>query len=72
MREVNVSINEREQRFEVNLDGQFAVIEYVLKPDQNQIIFTHTEVPPEFMGHGIAAKLAKYALEFARTNKENS
>lgn len=32
------------------------------------ITFTHTEVPPEARGHGIADALARAALEFARAS----
>jgi uncharacterized protein len=30
------------------------------------IAYTHTEVPTSLEGHGVAAKLAKHALDFAR------
>jgi len=51
-------------RFEATLDGQTAVAEYRLEPDT--ITFTHTWVPPEFRGRGIAEKLVLAGFEFAR------
>jgi uncharacterized protein len=56
--------NAAEGRFEVEVEGALAVVEYQLRP--GAIIFTHTEVPPELEGRGIAARMAKTALEHAR------
>ena len=51
-------------RFEVQLDHQVAVLEYQIAG--KNIIYTHTEVPPEYEGRGIAATMARFAMEFAR------
>ncbi|NEP83939.1 MAG: N-acetyltransferase, partial [Okeania sp. SIO3B3] len=52
-------------RYEVQLDdGQFALIDYKLRGDL--IIMTHTEVPLEYEGRGIASNLVKFALDDAR------
>ena len=59
--------NEAEQRYEVKIGDQLAVLEYKRKGDQ--IIYLHTGVPPALEGHGIANKLAHVALEDARTLK---
>lgn len=56
--------NQPAQRFEVSVDGMLSVAEY--RRDGNRIIFTHTGVPPALRGHGIAAKLVRAALEYAR------
>ncbi len=61
---VNVVNNEHEQRYEVDIHGQLAVLEY--KRRGKHIIYTHTGVPPALEGHGIASKLAHTALEDAR------
>lgn len=58
--------NADKQRFEANLDGGLAVLEY--RRRNHQIIYTHTEVPPASGGHGIASSLAKVALDYARDN----
>lgn len=41
-----------------------AVAEYRL--EGNRMIFTHTFVPPEMRGQGVAAKLIHAGLEYAR------
>ena len=64
---VTVDNNEDRQRFEANVSGQTAVLEYKLS--SNSIAFVHTEVPPELEGQGIGSQLAKTALEYARENK---
>lgn len=61
---VEVRDNQAEQRYELEIDGHVAVIEYELGP--HRILFLHTEVPKELEGHGIAAKMARFALEDAR------
>ncbi|MGH2517128.1 MAG: GNAT family N-acetyltransferase [Ktedonobacterales bacterium] len=59
-----VKNNEAEQRYELEIDGYLAVIEYERGPER--MLFLHTEVPPELEGHGVAGKLARFALEDAR------
>lgn len=56
--------NEAEQRYELEIDGHLAVIEYELGPQR--ILFLHTEVPKELEGHGVAGKMARFALDDAR------
>lgn len=58
--------NEEARRFELNIGGQIALLTYRRFPDR--IVFDHTEVPKPFEGHGIASKLARSALDFARLN----
>ena len=57
--------NELMHRFELNIDGKIAFLEY-----QHQgaeiLAFTHTFVPPELRGRNLAAILTKHALEDAR------
>lgn len=53
------------QRYEASLDGELAgVLEYVVKRDR--IALVHTEVAPAFEGRGVAAALARFALDDAR------
>lgn len=63
---MDVRHNEAESRFEVKVDGALAVAEYEVR--EGEIIFTHTEVPQEIGGRGIAQQLVKTALEHAREN----
>jgi uncharacterized protein len=60
---IDVKHNPEAHRFEVQLGDQIAKVEYMLSG--NNIIFTHTEVPPEFEGQGIANQMAKVALDYA-------
>jgi predicted GNAT family acetyltransferase len=55
--------NESQQRFEMALGGQIAFAAYRI--EGNQMIFTHTEVPPPFRGRGIARKLVLAGLKVA-------
>ena len=64
--EVTIIHNEEAHRFETQVDGLRAFLEYRRYPDR--IVFTHTEVPPPLEGKGLAAKLAHMALDFARAN----
>jgi len=58
--------NEHAHRFEMEIDGLPAVLTYRRFPDR--IHFIHTEVPAALEGKGLAAKLARAALDFARAN----
>lgn len=51
-------------RFVSELDGHEAYVEYV--PGSGQIVLTHTIVPPEIGGRGIAGALVLATLEYAR------
>ena len=51
-------------RFEIERDGHIAYLEYNLAGKVLQLI--HSEVPQALRGHGLAAELAKAALEWAR------
>lgn len=60
-----VKNNEEQHRYEVQLDNQVAELTY--ERHGNRLLLMHTTVPPALEGHGIAGKLAKFALEDART-----
>jgi len=57
--------NEAESRFETVIDGTIAFTEYELE-DSNRIVFTHTIVPEELSGRGVAGTIVKRALDHAR------
>lgn len=57
--------NPAAHRYEIEVNGQLAVAEYALEGDR--MIFTHTFVPPELRGRGLAEKLVRRALDDART-----
>ena len=56
--------NTAQKRFEIQLGDQIAMVKYIL--GSGEIIFTHTEVPEAFEGQGIASKMAKVAVEYAK------
>lgn len=58
--------NEAEEQFEIEVDGQVALLAYFL--DGSTIHYPHTEVPKALERHGLAAKLARHALDYARAN----
>jgi predicted GNAT family acetyltransferase len=67
MSDSNIAVvdNPAENRFEALVDGKLAIAEYVRR-GSDMIIFTHTFVPPEIEGRGIANALARFALAQAR------
>ncbi len=65
--DIPVTHNEAEQRFETQVYGELAVCEYQLEGDR--MVFTHTYVPPELRGRGVAQKLVRVALDYARDQK---
>ncbi len=62
--EPNVRHNAATGRYEIEIDGHLSVAEYEL--DGPRMIFTHTLVPPELRGRGIAEQLVRAALDDAR------
>lgn len=66
MAEVNVEVvqNHEENRFEINLQGKTALLEYMER--KNTIVFPHTEVPKELEGQGLGKQLAETALGWAK------
>ena len=53
------------ERYEAGLDGVLVgILQYVIK--RGRIALVHTEVFPGFEGRGIAAGLARFALDDAR------
>ncbi len=64
---VTVVHNPAASRYEATVDGHLAVAEYTLDGDGTRQTFTHTFVPGELRGRGIAELLVRTALEDART-----
>jgi len=61
---ITVTHNEAEHRYEATVDGLLSVCEYEVVDDK--MVFTHTLVPPELRGRGIAEQLVRPALADAR------
>ncbi len=60
----SITHNKDSHRFETEVPGGLAVLEYRLKP--GLMLFTHTAVPEKSQGSGVAASLAEAAFEYAR------
>jgi predicted GNAT family acetyltransferase len=59
-----VTNNQAESRYELAAEGSTAIAAYRLSG--KRIVFTHTEVPTELEGRGIASALIRGALDDAR------
>jgi hypothetical protein len=57
--------NRELSRFEAEIDGLVAVVEYNRIP--GKIVVSHTEVPPKLEGRGIASAMYRTLLSAART-----
>jgi uncharacterized protein len=60
----DVSDNTAKSRYELNVDGHIAFVDYRLRPDRIQLV--HTEVPPELGGRGVGSRLARGTLDAVR------
>ena len=65
--DIMVRHNAAENRFEAEVERRLSVADYQLRG--TDMIMTHTFVPPELRGRGIAEKLVRVALEYARTER---
>ncbi|MEP6507789.1 MAG: GNAT family N-acetyltransferase [Gemmatimonadales bacterium] len=64
--EATVRRNDAANRFEIEVDGELAVSNYLMRG--NTIYFMHTEVPPSLEGKGIGNTLALASLDYARAH----
>jgi predicted GNAT family acetyltransferase len=55
------------QRFELEVDGYTAFIEY--KASGKQMILIHTEVPSELEGKGVGTAIVEKTLEYIENNQ---
>ena len=61
---------QQQQRFVFSTESHEAVLEYKML-DDNRIDFVHTFVPPECRGQGVAEKLVRSGLRWARQQQYN-
>lgn len=61
---VEVRNNAAESRFEAVVDGHLSVVDYIRQG--GTLVLPHTFVPPALRGRGIAEKLVRAALDYAR------
>jgi predicted GNAT family acetyltransferase len=64
--ELPIVHNPEHRRFESGSGDRMSVLTYSLRP--GSIAFLHAEVPPPLEGRGIAARITKTALDYARQN----
>ncbi|RZJ33458.1 MAG: N-acetyltransferase [Flavobacterium sp.] len=65
MTEDSFSLNETKNRFELEVDGHIAFVEYIINKE-NTIYLTHTEVPKALEGKGIGTKIVEKTLEYVK------
>jgi predicted GNAT family acetyltransferase len=63
--DVDVVNNLAKQRFDADVDGFVALVEYNLH--DRILTLVHTEVPPELGGRGLGGTIVKAALEYAKS-----
>jgi len=61
----DIKHNEQTSQYETTIEGRLAYVAYD-REDPDCIVFTHTIVPDELSGRGIAGDLVKHALGEAR------
>ena len=64
LEELEIINNETERRFEVSINGLLSKLDYI--QDKDTFVITHVGVHPELRGHGVAGKLTRVGLEFAK------
>ena len=59
--------NEEKRRFELDVDGHTAFIEYLVDKD-HVMYLTHTEVPSALEGKGVGKTIVSQTLEYLKVN----
>jgi uncharacterized protein len=62
--EVEIRHKDATSRFEAEVGAHKAFITY--RRENGRLVLDHTRVPPELEGHGLAGKLTRTALDYAR------
>lgn len=65
--DISIKHDEINKRFYVEVDGNLSELTYK-KIDDKTLDYHHTFVPEALRNQGLAAKITKYALEYARNN----
>lgn len=66
MTNYEITHNEQASQFETTVDGITAYSAYDLE-DPDRIVFTHTVVPEQLSGRGLANQIVKHGLDHARS-----
>ena len=62
--ELKISHNAERSRFETEINGEYAFLDYVFY--QEAMALVHTFVPPKYRRKGVAFSIIKFALEYAK------
>jgi len=62
---MEVRENTQQHRFELPIKGEAMAVAYY-RVEDGRVVLTHTEVPAEFSGQGIASRLARGTFELLR------
>jgi uncharacterized protein len=65
---VNVTRNEQKEQWEAHAAGDMGVLTY--SEQDGKLFLLHTEVPEALEGQGIAGRLVRTALDYAREKGE--
>jgi len=65
MDDYKFTLNEDKKRFEMEVEGHIAFIEYILSNDKVMFL-THTEVPKSLGGEGIGSSIVEKALSYIK------
>ena len=64
LEQIQVTHNPAENRFETWIEGELSKLDYM--EDRDSILMMHVGVHPQHRGQGVAGKLTRVALEYAR------
>ena len=64
---IPLHINEEKHRFEMNINGEYAIINY--RHSGNLINLIHTEVAEPLEGKGVASALVKKTLQYIEAHQ---
>ncbi len=67
IRTAHVVHNPSEQQFELHVGNMLCLLQYRI--NNEKMIVYHTEVPPPMQNRGIAERMTRTALEYARAEK---
>ncbi len=65
--EIPIINNTKLSRFETEINGEFAYVDYRFY--RGDLVLIHTFVPESSRGKGISSALAKFVLEYAKAQK---
>ncbi|SHI32780.1 GNAT family N-acetyltransferase [Flavobacterium terrae] len=65
--EKSIVVNQEKKRFELEVEGKIAYIEYILN-NENIMFLTHTEVPVGLEGKGVGSAIVSKVLDYIKEN----